>query len=172
MKITSMEEYGLRCLVRVGAHNAAHGSALPISAQEVAEAEGISLPYAQKLLRTLCSGRLVDSTRGAQGGYVLARPADRISVGDAIRVLGGVIETSSICTRHTGDQETCLRSDECSIRPVWSYLSQFIVSTFDAIPLELLITEREGDVARHLMQLVPPRHDAVPSLLSALQEPG
>lgn len=150
MKITSMEEYGLRCLVRV----ARESSDAPVSAQDVADSEGMSLAYAQKILRVLSQGDLLHATRGAAGGYMLSRDASEISLGDAIRVLGGALELDHICERHTGEQAVCRNAEQCSIRPVWSCLSEFIMRTFEAIPLALLM-QREEVVKQMLMQLVP-----------------
>ncbi len=159
MKITSMEEYGLRCLVRV----AREGASQPVSAQDVADAEGMSLAYAQKVLRALSAGELVCATRGAQGGYTLTRDASLISLGDAIRALGGALEPDTICERHTGEHEVCSNVNQCSIRPVWSCLSTFIMRTFEAIPLALLM-QREEVVEQMLMKLVPePIPPAVPT---------
>lgn len=152
MKITSLEEYGLRCLLRVGRQPDGE----PIPAQEIAEQEGLSLPYTQKIVRVLVSAGLLESYRGAQGGYSLARPAADISVGDAIRALGGMLELDSICERHTGEQDVCSNAGCCSIRPVWSYLSEFVVRTFDAIPLSMLLRD-EDEVAQRLLKLVPPK---------------
>lgn len=150
MKITSLEEYGLRCLVQV-AHQQSKD---PVSAQLIAEREGLSVPYAQKLLRILSQGELIESRRGAQGGYVLARPVDEITLGDAMRVLGGVIELEHVCGKHTGEFDVCSNHLNCSIRPVWSYLSEFIVHTFDSVPLALLM-HTEDVVIERLSALVP-----------------
>lgn len=150
MKITALEEYGLRCLVRV----ARQPGGEPISAQRVAELEGLSLPYAQKLLRVLATGELIEARRGASGGYVLARPVHKISLGDAIRALGGLIQLEDVCERHTGDREVCEHAQNCAIRPVWGYLSEFIVSTFDSIPLSLMLDDESG-ARQRLMALVP-----------------
>lgn len=150
MKITALEEYGLRCLVRV----ARQPDGEPISAQRVAELEGLSLPYAQKLLRVLSTGELIEARRGASGGYVLSRPLQNISLGDAIRVLGGLIQLEDVCERHTGDRDVCQHAGNCSIRPVWGYLSEFIVSTFDSISLSLLLDD-ESNARQRLMSLVP-----------------
>lgn len=158
MKITSLEEYGLRCLLRVGRQ--AEGCS--ISAQDIATGEGISLPYTQKILRVLVAGDLLHSYRGSQGGYMLSRAPDQISLGDAIRVLGGMLELDHICERHTGEQEVCLNAGACSIRPVWTYLSEFVVRTFDAIPLAMLL-QNEDAVARRLMALIP---ETMPSPLT------
>ena len=150
MKITALEEYGLRCLVRV----AREGIAEPLSAQKIAEREGLSLSYTQKVLRALIAGELLVATRGATGGYQLARPLEAISLGDAMRVLGGLGELERICERHTGAHEVCCNSEDCSLRPVWGYLTEFLVSTFDAIPLKLL-TQREEVVKEVLRDLAP-----------------
>lgn len=154
MKITSVEEYGLRCLLQVGKTS---GDS-PVSASEVAAVEGLSEAYAQKLLRILAQGGLVTSHRGVQGGYALAMPAEEITLGAAIRVLGGVIELDHMCGKHTGDRDVCSNLKNCLIRPVWSYLSEFVVRTFDAIPLSMLMQDEEG-VAEKLLQMVPPRRD-------------
>ncbi|MBA2661113.1 MAG: Rrf2 family transcriptional regulator [Bradymonadaceae bacterium] len=145
MKITALEEYGLRCLLRV----AEQPDGESISAQAIADREGLSLPYAQKILRILSTGGLIDSRRGSQGGFVLnANPAD-ISLGDAMRVLGGMPETENICERHTGELSVCSNTGNCSIRPVWQHISDFVVHTLDNIPLAVLIQD-ERSVARHL----------------------
>ena len=167
MKITAMEEYGLRCLIRV----ARQPQGEPIAAQEIAEREGISNSYTQKLLRALTAGELLESYRGAQGGYALAHDIDQVSLGDAIRVLGGMIVTEHICERHTGEQDVCSNAENCSIRPVWSCLSEFIVRTFDAIPLSLLLRE-EDEVAARLMQLVPHQLEVEEAVSTAARPPA
>lgn len=151
MKITSMEEYGLRCLVQIA--RVASGDRL-VSAQDIADSEGISLAYTQKILRVLHRGELVRSVRGAAGGYELARGVDDIALGDAIRVLGGALELEHICERHTGEQDVCRHASECSIRPVWGSLSSFVMRTFDAIPLSLLL-ESEQEVESTLSKMLP-----------------
>ena len=103
MKITALEEYGLRCLI----HVARQEPEQPISAQAIAELEGLSLPYTQKILRILSQGELIEARRGVHGGYVLARAVERISVGDAVRVLGGMFDIDEICERYTGELDSC-----------------------------------------------------------------
>ena len=85
MHLLAQEEYGLRCLLQVARH---HGSQ-PLTISEIAEAEGLSPEYTAKLMRALRKGGLVVSTRGAGGGYHLARPAAAITPWQVIQVLGG-----------------------------------------------------------------------------------
>lgn len=150
MKITAQEEYGLRCLLRVAEQ--AEGEA--IAAPEIAESEGLSLSYTQKMLRVLSKGGLVDSRRGSQGGYFMAQPPEAITVGDAIRVLGGIFEVEDICDRHTGEFAECANRCNCGIRPVWAHISQFVVETLDGISLAVLMSDKD-EVARHLAENIP-----------------
>ncbi len=68
MKLTANEEYGIRCLVRLG--YAGQGLTIP----EISQAEGVSPAYAAKILRVLRKGGFVKAARGKEGGYTLARP--------------------------------------------------------------------------------------------------
>ncbi|MFB6265108.1 MAG: Rrf2 family transcriptional regulator [Bradymonadaceae bacterium] len=151
MKITAQEEYGLRCLLCV----VEDGREEPLSAGDIAEREGLSLPYAQKLLRELSKTGMVEAKRGKNGGYILARPADAISLGDVMRQLGGMLEIERFCEEHTGNRDVCTHDCNCSIRPVWTHVSEFLMETMDNIPLSLLI-EREEEVEEFLDQLDPP----------------
>lgn len=113
MKLTSHEEYGFRCLVKIGAS----GGALTIP--EISEAEGISQAYAAKLLRILRKGGFIRSARGKVGGYSLARPANQIVVGEVLAVLGGKMFESDFCESHSGASHICAHSTDCSIRTLW-----------------------------------------------------
>jgi Rrf2 family protein len=150
MKITALEEYGLRCLL----HVARQSDDDPISAQQVAEREGLSLPYTQKILRILAQGELIEARRGVNGGYVLARPVERISVGDALRVLGGMFDIDEICERYTGELKACTNSCTCTIKPLWSHISEFVVRTLDNISIKVLLQDHEA-VAGYLEKLAP-----------------
>lgn len=136
MKISATEEYGLRCILRVAQRFEADE---PITAQEVAEAEGISAPYAQKLLRQFGQAELIESRRGVGGGYVLARHPERISVLDVVRALNADFDTSDVCDKHTGDLTTCTHAGSCTIRPVWSFIEEFVSSTLDRLTLHTLM---------------------------------
>ncbi len=140
MKITAHEEYGLRCVLRV----AQHGSEEPISAAAIAEMEGLSSSYAQKLLRQLSDGEIVEAKRGPNGGYTLAARPETITLGDVMRQLGAMLEIESFCETHTGKQEVCANVCECTIRPVWAHISEFLAETMDGIPLSLLIDDEQS----------------------------
>lgn len=149
MKISSLEEYGLRCLL----HVAREAADEPVAAADVAESEGISAAYAQKVLRILNRAGLVESVRGANGGFHLARPVESISVGEVVRAVGGGIDVVELCERN-GDVDGCCHAGSCTIRPVWSHIADFVERTLDSVSVAMLM--RDGDaVARHLDRVAP-----------------
>jgi Rrf2 family protein len=113
MKLTSHEEYGFRCLVKIGSS----GGALTIP--EISDAEGISQAYVGKLMRILRKGGFVVSARGKVGGYSLARPAGDIVVGEVLAALGGKMFETDFCESHSGQAKICAHSTDCSIRTLW-----------------------------------------------------
>ncbi len=118
MKLSSHEEYGLRCLLQVASQGATGSRTIP----EIGRSEGISTPYVAKLMRILRQGGFVKASRGKVGGYTLALPADRIYISDALAALGGRMYEDDFCKRHPGNQSNCAHSTDCSIRTLWRAL--------------------------------------------------
>jgi len=113
--LSANEEYGLRCLVRIG-YEGANGS---LTIPEISLAEGVSPAYAAKILRVLRKGGFVKAARGKEGGYTLAQPAESIVIGHVIDVLGGRLFESKFCDSHAGQVAVCTRSVDCSVRSLW-----------------------------------------------------
>ena len=132
MQLLASEEYGVRCLLQVAA---AEGGR-PVSISRIAEAEGLSPEYAAKLMRQLRLGGLVDSVRGAEGGYRLARPASAISVWEVLQVLGGAFYTEGFCACHAGQRRQCVRASDCSLRALWRAVQHSLEQTLTGISLE------------------------------------
>lgn len=147
MHITAQEEYGLRCLLRV----AMHGSDDPVRTQDVAASEGLSLEYAAKLMRTLKNGGFVASTRGAAGGYQLARPARDISVWQVLEALGGPLYEEKFCDAHTGSQRSCMHSTDCSIRALWRSINGLLHTALSAVSVADL-ARNEGALGAMLLR--------------------
>ena len=122
MKITALEEYGLRCVVRL-AKTPGGG---PLTVADIAAAEGLTVPYAGKLLSVLRQSGLVESVRGRSGGYVLSRPASEIPVEEVLSVLGEPLFSSAYCGSHPGSLATCAHEGDCSIRSIWQVLGEMI----------------------------------------------
>ena len=93
MKLSTRARYGLKALIDLGLHCETEA----VSIQSIASRQNISDSYLEQLMAKLKKAGLVDSTRGAGGGYRLGRPAAEISVGDVLRVL-------ELCTLHSEPQ--------------------------------------------------------------------
>jgi Rrf2 family protein len=145
MHLSSQEEYGLRCLLEVARHLDDHDTPALVSIQDIARAEALSPEYVAKLMRVLRNGGLVTSTRGANGGYRLIRHPSRITLWDAIGVLGsGPLFSESFCNSHPGLRSDCVHSGDCSIRPVWRQISGLLRTALSAVTLDDL---RKGELA-------------------------
>lgn len=160
MRITAEEEYGLRCLLRVGRLQLDR-TGQPIGIREVAEAEGLSFPYVAKLLAKLRQAGLVESIWGRQGGYKLARPADEIRLGALLLALGEPLyDDPGYCNRYAGTETDgcCVHLDTCSLRTLWHTLERWMRQTLDQLTLaDLLGDGREVvDVLRRRMAEATP----------------
>jgi Rrf2 family protein len=152
MKLSSQEEYGLRCLLRVGREAESASLTIP----ELARAEGISEPNVAKMMRILRRGGFVTSTRGQSGGYALARPAGEIVVGQVLAVLGGRLYEPAFCEGHAGLERLCTHMPDCSIRSVWRMVQQAVDQVLGKITLkDLLKSEPEMNAWRQGSPALP-----------------
>jgi Rrf2 family iron-sulfur cluster assembly transcriptional regulator len=154
MKISAHEEYGLRCLVQL-AHTQVSGLSLTLN--QIAEREGLSVANAGKLMGVLVKAGLVQSQRGVNGGYTLARPASEIRLNEVIRVLDEDT-VDRFCQTHSGVLDTCIHTSDCGIRPVIVGLHEIVQSALSEITLAQLIgTEATVDAALHQIQSLQTR---------------
>jgi Rrf2 family protein len=143
VKLTTQEEYGLRCLLQLA--RAGEGASLTIT--EMSEREGISSPNVAKIMRILRRAGLVKSTRGKTGGYRLTRAAAEVRALDVLSALGGrLFDDTSFCDRHAGVERHCLNTRDCSIRPVLRGLQQAVDQVLGELTLGSLLPS-EGEVA-------------------------
>jgi Rrf2 family iron-sulfur cluster assembly transcriptional regulator len=149
MKITSEDEYGLRILLRIGKCKDKDGMSIP----QLSIAEGLSHPYVSKITRSLRMSGLIISTRGHKGGYLLSKPAIKITVNDAIKALGGQLYDANFCGNHSGQFQICTNSVDCSIRSLWTMVQKMIDGLLDKVTLHELIGSEE-DTAVTLQKIV------------------
>jgi Rrf2 family protein len=143
MKITALEEYGLRCLVQL----ARHAPGTPLSAREIAAAEGLTVEYVTQLLVRLRQAGLVRSVRGSRGGFHLTRPPADLTMGDVTRALGEPL-LDRLCASYTGTRATCIhQGSACGILDFWSDIAGKVHGVLDGYTLE--------DLARR-MEAAPP----------------
>lgn len=105
------------------------------NASELAEETHITMPTVSKLLKILAHGGLVDSVRGAHGGYRLARSPEAIPMSEVISVLEGPIAMTE-CAVHDGK---CGIESACDVRGNWQLLNQAILSALSTVSLADMI---------------------------------
>ena len=135
MKLSTRGRYGIHAMYDL-ALNANCG---PQSIKAIAEREGIPEAYLEQLIALLKREKLVTSTRGAQGGYVLARPAEEITVGDVLRALEGGLNLVDCLT----EEDTCGKSCACPSRIVYMKIRDGLNQVADSITLRDMIDEYE-----------------------------
>ena len=108
-------EYGVRMLVELARR---HGSG-PVSLAEVAADEDLPRAYLEQLVIPLREAGLVTSTRGAHGGYALARPPSEITMAEALRALEGPLAPMICASEDPADAPACLREGSCSVHSLW-----------------------------------------------------
>lgn len=138
MRITTWAEYGLICALNL----ARRGETGPVTGREIATLEKLPPDYVEQILLRLRRAGIVKSTRGARGGYSLARSPAEISVRDVISA--SELATFDLhCVSHPVDDERCSLSHECSIRPVWLMLQRKIDDVLQSVRLADLLHDEQ-----------------------------
>lgn len=137
MRITTWAEYAVICAL----HLAKRAEEGPVAGRELAAREKLPADYVEQILLRLRRANIVASTRGAHGGYELARPATEITVREVIAA--AELETFDLhCVTHPIDDVRCSDAQHCSIRPVWVLLRNKINDVLDSVTLsDLLVPE-------------------------------
>ncbi len=132
MRISALQEYGLRCLVQLARAGAEPAAPCSLSTRQIAEREGLTLEYTGQILAALRRVGLVTSVRGVYGGFRLGRPAREITVGLLFRHFDGPIG-GDVCDHYTGTLDVCRHATACNVAPVWAELSRRIYGFLDGI---------------------------------------
>ena len=115
LKLSTRGRYGLRAMIELA--GTPYGS--PLLMSEIAERQAFSRKYLHVILTALKDAGLVRSVRGARGGYMLAKPADDISISEIFEALEGPLAIVD-CLEQS---ELCDRSDSCLARGMWKELN-------------------------------------------------
>ena len=138
MHLLAREEIGLRCLLRVAALSMTGRGEAPCTIARIAHAEGLSPEYAAKLMRRLRQGGLVESVRGAAGGYRLARGAEQITVWQAVQVLDESFLPQSPCDCDPAARGSCRRTAQCAVQSLWCQVGDGVRNMLDDVTLAQL----------------------------------
>jgi Rrf2 family protein len=135
MKFSTKTRYGLRAMVELAAWN----KDTPLMVRKIAEDQEVSKKYLDSIFSSLKLAGLVRATRGAAGGFTLARPAADITVLDIVRALEGDLYPVDCCLT----PDTCTRAETCASRDVWTQVGQALEKTLGAITLAELSAKQE-----------------------------
>ncbi|MDD3730986.1 MAG: Rrf2 family transcriptional regulator [candidate division Zixibacteria bacterium] len=135
MRISALEKYGLRCLLVL----AKEGPDKQLSIAEIAEKEGLSIPYSSKLLSILRKAGLVQAARGRGGGFSITRRADDITLFEVLTALGGPLVEPHHCSKYAGNLKECVHIDRCSVHDVLDNLADYVEQFLNDTTLEDII---------------------------------
>jgi len=133
--VSTKGRYALRVIIDL-AENGGDGY---IPMKSVAERQGISLKYLERILPLLVSAELVEGVHGKGGGYKLTRKPDKITVGEVLRAAEGDIAPVACLECNA---EICNRQDTCRTLPMWIKLDEMINGYLDSVTIkDLMETE-------------------------------
>ena len=136
MKVSTRGEYGVRAMVTLAKR---YGTG-PASISTISRESSIPYAYLEQLIAPLKHAGLVESRRGAAGGYVLAHPPTETRIGDIYRAMEGPIAPMD-CVSEDIEVHTCPLIPNCETRPVWMRVRDSIAETLDSMTLADLIVD-------------------------------
>lgn len=135
MKLSTKGTYGMKAILDL----ALHSDGNPVAIKSIAERQNISENYLEQLFAILRKSGLLQSIRGAQGGYILAKNPGKITAGLILRILEG-----SLAPVHCVEENkpaVCNRSENCITKYVWAEIRDKIYDVVDSITLADLVEE-------------------------------
>ena len=148
MMFSTRAEYGVRVMVHLArqAETGGPGNG-PCSLAQIAESDGLPFAYLEHLAARLKRAGLIESRRGAHGGYLLAKPAADITMAEVIEALEGQIAPIECVVEQADGKLTCTRETEtdhvCTTKVLWTKVQAAIVTTLTDITLAELAKPRE-----------------------------
>lgn len=131
LRITRLTDYGFILLAEMcGSGDVLH------NAKDLSEKLDIPLPTVSKVLKLLSQGGLLESHQGSQGGYRLARSADKISAAEIIEVLEGPVSLTACCV-----MDGCDRN--CSVSNSWQKVNAIIVDNLRSVTLATMVADKD-----------------------------
>ncbi|HTB49755.1 MAG TPA: Rrf2 family transcriptional regulator [Solirubrobacteraceae bacterium] len=149
MMFSTKAEYGVRVMVELArrAGDAPDGAESVVPLAEIAEHDGMPLAYLEHLVARLRKAGLIDSRRGSRGGYMLARPAEQITMAEVVEALEGSIAPIECISQASDGRVVCSRESDpshvCPTKLLWTRVRGSIVRTLqDTTLADLLVTPR------------------------------
>jgi Rrf2 family protein len=131
MIFTTKAEYGVRLLIQLGLQ----GGEVPVSLKAVADAENLPLAYLERIAALLKKNELITATRGAHGGYLLARPASEITLEGAIAPMDCFFDDRDgrvSCSHHSD-------GENCATKLLWTRVQMGVIKSLQRTTLAELV---------------------------------
>ncbi|MHB1504580.1 MAG: RrF2 family transcriptional regulator [Acidimicrobiales bacterium] len=139
MKVSTRGDYASRALLSLALHDNDQG---PTSVRDIAERTGLPQPYLEQILLALKGAGLVRSKRGVGGGYVLARGASDITLGEIVSAVDGPIAAGDFGRPH--ENGACEHEGQCVLLAVWADVGEHMRSHLDSFTLEDMVRRARG----------------------------
>lgn len=143
MMFSTKAEYGIRVMVAL----AQRGGDAPTSLSDIAEDDGLPLAYLEHLVARLRKAGLVESRRGARGGYLLACPAEAITMAEVVEALEGSIAPIECISEGADGAVVCSREADadhvCPTKLLWTRVRASIVTTLRDTKLSDLVQDKQ-----------------------------
>ena len=132
MMISTRGRYALRVLIDLAEHN--DGGYIPM--KDIAERQGISLKYLERIIPVLSKNGIIDGVQGKGGGYRLIIEPSECNIGNILRLTeGDLAPVACLCK----DAEPCDRADKCRTFPLWVEFYETVNRFFNSKTLEDII---------------------------------
>ena len=141
MKVSTRGDYASRALLSLALHA---DLATPTSVRDIAERTGLPQPYLEQILLALKGAGLVRSKRGVGGGYVLARPADRITLSEIVSAVDGPIVAGDFGRPH--ENGACEHEGQCVLLAVWADVGEHMREHLGSFTLAEMVDRARGAV--------------------------
>ena len=136
MKLTKKTRYGARLLLDL----AQHQDKGAVQMRDISSRQNISVKYLEQIIRPLKKAKLVKSFRGPKGGHMLAKKAEKITLGDITRLFEDQPELVDCIS----EPETCSKSDDCVVRLGWQKAAIALYKELDAISIANLLKKKKS----------------------------
>jgi Rrf2 family protein len=142
VKVSTRGDYASRALLSLALHT---GQTMPTSVRDIAERTGLPQPYLEQILLALKGAGLVRSKRGVGGGYVLARPAEAITVGQIVSAVEGPIVAGDFGEPHQNG--ACDHEGQCVLLSLWAEVGEHMRRHLDSFTLADMVAQASGSPA-------------------------
>ena len=138
MKLSTKARYGARLVLDLAIH---YGKG-PQFLKDIARRQAVSEKYLWQLIGPLKAANLVNSTRGAHGGYTLAKQPAEVTLRDVVETLEGPIAIVEC----VGNEAVCDRVQTCVTHDIWKEASDKLVKAFESVTFQDMLERQNGKV--------------------------